>query len=360
MKIIQFIGTRPELIKLAPVHWAARDLPGLSFTSYFTGQHVELVSHLASELDVHFRLLAGERVPEGSLPDKIASIIVRAGHVIADEQPDMVIVQGDTMSAFACAVAASYSRVAVAHVEAGLRTFDRMAPWPEENLRRQLTQIADVHFAPTEVARQNLLGEGVAPHAIHVVGNTVIDAVCHILESPGAKEPSLPDNGRKFGVLTMHRREMLLEKGASNILDCVKEVAEKLAISFVFPVHPSPMLRQQISGSEAGSYLTLVDPVEYPTFIRMLRMADLVITDSGGIQEEATFLKIPTICLRNVTERPEAVASGAVKLVGAHPASLIEPAAEALNMDRDSIAHTAFGSGHAARQILEHLTRRTT
>lgn len=356
MKIIQFIGTRPELIKLAPLHWAARDVPGLSFTSYFTGQHVELVSHLAAELDVDFRLLADERVPDGSLPDKIASIIARAGRIIADEQPDMVIVQGDTMSAFACAVAASYSRVAVAHVEAGLRTFDRMAPWPEENLRRQLTQIADLHFAPTEMARQNLLAEGVAPQTIHVVGNTVIDAVRHILDSPGAEEPSRPDSDRKFGILTMHRREMLLENGASNILDCVRNVAEKLAISFVFPVHPSPMLRQQISGSKASSHLTLVDPVEYPTFIRMLRMADLVITDSGGIQEEATFLRVPTICLRSVTERPEAVASGAVTLVGAHPASLLEPAIEALNLDRSSIVHTAFGSGHAARQILRCLT----
>lgn len=357
MKILQFIGTRPELIKLAPLHWAARDVPGLSFASCFTGQHLELVSGLAAELEIEFRLLAGERVPEGSLPDKIASIVARAGQVVAEERPDMVVVQGDTISAFACAVAASYSRVAVAHVEAGLRTFDRMAPWPEENLRRQLTQIADLHFAPTEVARRNLLNEGVAEPSIHVVGNTVIDAVRHILEKPGTEAPARPDRARRFGILTMHRREMLLENGASNILECVNEVAETLGVSFVFPVHPSPLLRQQISGSRAGSHLTLVDPVEYPAFIRMLRMADLVITDSGGIQEEATFLKIPTICLRSVTERPEAVSSGAVKLVGAQPASLIEPATEALAMDRSGIAHTVFGSGHAARQILEHLTK---
>ncbi|MEH3147758.1 MAG: UDP-N-acetylglucosamine 2-epimerase (non-hydrolyzing) [Methylobacterium frigidaeris] len=357
MKIFQFIGTRPELIKLAPIEWAARNFPELTLSSYFTGQHVELVEQLASELDINFRLFTNPSASDASLSDKVSSILAASGRLIADERPDLVIVQGDTASALACALAASCNRVPVAHVEAGLRSFDRTAPWPEENLRRQLTQIADVHFAPTDLARENLIAEGVSDSAIRVVGNTVIDSVRAILANSSAQVDTRWTTGRKIGILTMHRREMLMEKGAPNIIECVRELSEKLDISFIFPVHPSPVLRQQLESSEFGSYIKLVDPIQYPDFIRMLHTADLVVTDSGGIQEEATFLKIPTLCLRGVTERPEAVSSGAVSLVGSHPPSLVPAAVAALARDRETIRNTVFGTGDSAERILDHIVR---
>lgn len=349
MKITQFVGTRPELIKLAPLVWAADEDPRVHIKTVFTGQHFELVDKLAGLLDIPFDAPSVVKLEESTVPKKLASLINFCSDNLCAHRPDFVIVQGDTLSAAAASLAASFLRIPVAHIEAGLRSYDINNPWPEEQLRKVISHIATVHFAPTANAVQNLLREGINKESIYLVGNTIIDSVVRIL-GDSRRQPS---HNHKYGVLTMHRREMLLNNSVSDIIRAVEEVAIRFGLRFYFPVHPTPELRRQLDMIPHKNFIDILNPIDYPEFISMLAGSELVITDSGGIQEEVTYLKKPTICLRDTTERPEAVAAGSVVLCGSRPSSIVSIAEKLLSKDNNNIDKFAFGSGRASFEILD-------
>ena len=289
-----------------------------------------------------------------------AAILDRLAPVLAEEAPDVVLVQGDTITTVAAALAAFYNEVPVAHLEAGLRSNDIRAPWPEEANRRITSLIADLHFAPTAMARDNLLRDGVAPDRVHLTGNTVIDAlrrVPHIQRLPWP-EPE----GRRLIVVTAHRRENLGDP-YDRILTAVLEIARRHPCYDVYLVtHRNPQARAAISrlmGVRPPRNLHQLEPLDYITFINLLRRAHVILTDSGGIQEEAAAMGIPVLVLRDKTERPEVLIAGVGSLVGTRPAAILEKLTDLLGDDQ---AHrvmservSAFGDGNAAERVVKHI-----
>jgi UDP-N-acetylglucosamine 2-epimerase (non-hydrolysing) len=365
IKVLSIVGTRPEAIKMAPVIQALRGRPdGFVSRVCDTGQHRELLSPILDLFDI---------VPDHSLrvldqagsPTSVAAVLLaRIEGVLAAERPDWVLVQGDTTSAMAAAIAAFYARARVGHVEAGLRTHDRWQPFPEEMNRRIATLVADLHFAPTELARRNLLAAGVPPDAVRVTGNPVIDAVRRIADRvehirPGAVPPL--DPGKRLLLVTAHRRENFGER-LEAICRALAEMARRYAgrIEIVYPVHLNPNVWEPVHrllGGVAG--VRLLPPLDYLSFVWVLKRAYLVLTDSGGVQEEAPSLGKPVLVLRQSTERPEGVRAGAAKLVGpafehivGETSRLLDDSAEYARM-----AHVVnpYGDGHAAMRIVQSL-----
>lgn len=306
--------------------------------------------------------------PGQDLTDITTNVLLGLRPVLQQWRPDVVVVHGDTTTTLAASLAAYYERIDVAHVEAGLRTHDRYAPWPEEINRRLTGSLAAIHFAPTERARAHLLDEGVSAESIHVTGNTVIDALLEVvaridhdpllMEQLDGKVP-LMDEGRRIILVTGHRRENF-GQGFENICLALRDIALSQDVEVVYPVHLNPQVQEPVRRILGQcDRVHLIPPLEYLPFVRLMSRSHLVITDSGGIQEEAPSLGKPVLVMRNTTERPEAVEAGTVRLVGTDRHKIVAQASELLtNPDQYlamSRAHNPYGDGQAARRIADTL-----
>ena len=357
------LGTRPEAIKLFPVIAALRERPDFRVTVIATAQHREMLDQVLAMADIVPDHDLGVMRPGQSLDALSARLIEGIGAVLDAERPDRVIVQGDTATAMCGALAAYYRQIPVAHVEAGLRSHNIYHPWPEEVNRKIVGSIADLHFAPTERAAEALRRENIAPSAIHVTGNSVIDAVLHtrarVEADPslaGAIQPVLDRYADKRIVLvTTHRRENF-GQGLDHILQAVAALARRPDTACVLPVHLNPNVRAVVEDrlSEIAS-VALVDPLDYPNFTWLLAHADLVLTDSGGVQEEAPAFGKPVLVMRETTERPEGIEAGTALLVGTDQRRILREASRLLDSDaahrRMSRAHNPFGDGTTGRAI---------
>ncbi|MBI5017271.1 MAG: UDP-N-acetylglucosamine 2-epimerase (non-hydrolyzing) [Deltaproteobacteria bacterium] len=362
MRVCVVFGTRPEIIKTAPVILELRRRPTVFETlAVCTGQHREMagpyLEMFGLEPDVNMEIMQARQ----SLDSIVSKTIDRFGPVVEEFRPDVVVVQGDTSSAFSAALTAAQHKIAVAHVEAGLRTYSLANPFPEEMNRQLIGRLAALHFAPTNRAAENLLGERVAREAICVTGNTGIDALFEVLQSKGKKvevvDPAgLGQEHQRLLCVTMHRRESLGEP-LRNALAAFREICDRYPdVRIVFPVHLNPEVRQVVQ-SELGAdpRISLIDPLPYDQFVGLLNRCHFVLTDSGGIQEEAPSLGKPVLVLRENTERPEAIEAGTARLVGTETAKIVGAASILLdNEDEYNLmakAQNPFGDGTAARRI---------
>jgi UDP-N-acetylglucosamine 2-epimerase (non-hydrolysing) len=373
-RILVTFGTRPEAIKMAPVvNELRRSLSSAETQVCITGQHREMLDQVLEifSIEPHFDLKV---MREGQqLTDLTARMLTGLHEVLSAYRPDMVMVQGDTTTAFAASLAAYYQRIPVAHVEAGLRTGNIYAPWPEEINRRLTAAIARVHFAPTELAKENLLREGVDASTIHVTGNTVVDALLSVLDrlrvdaetARGvARRFDFLHPGRRMILVTGHRRENFGD-GFENICEALRRLAARPDVEIVYPVHLNPNVQGPVQRILAGaSRVHLLQPLDYVPFVYLMNRAHIILTDSGGIQEEAPSLGKPVLVMRDTTERPEAVGAGTVRLVGtdcsriiAETERLLDSATEYQAMAR---AHNPYGDGHAARRIAQALRNGVT
>lgn len=362
-KIITVFGTRPEAIKLFPVVAALAAEPGIDSVTCVTAQHREMLDQVLAIAglvpDIDLDLMR----PGQSLDSLSARLLEGLGAVFDRVMPARVVVQGDTSTAMSAALAAYYHKIPVSHVEAGLRSYDIYQPWPEEVNRKIISSIADQHFAPTRTAADALARESVDPAGVYVTGNTVIDAL-HWTRDRIAVEPGLAAGldalaarfaGKRIVAVTTHRRENFGE-GMASIARAIARIAERDGVAVVFPVHPNPNVRP-VMDSMLGDNddVAIIDPLDYPHFVRLLGLCDLVLSDSGGVQEEAPALDKPVLVMRETTERPEGVEAGAAKLVGtgedrivAEVFALLDDAAAYRRM---ASAPNPFGDGHSASRI---------
>lgn len=362
MKILVAIGTRPEAIKLCPLVKELERQDGIDVSVCATGQHRQMLDQVLEIFGVTPDYDLDLMMPNQTLAGLTTRIISAFDEVLAKAEPDVVVVQGDTTTTFACALAAFYRRIKVAHVEAGLRTGNRFSPFPEEINRRLASSLVDWHFAPTETGRAALLAEGYPDADIHVVGNTVIDALmemsARIREAPAEYEARfdfLPSDARMV-LITCHRRENF-GSGLDNICAAIAELAAAYPDThFVYPVHLNPNVQGPVNASLGGfANVHLIEPQDYLNFIWLMDRAHIVLTDSGGVQEEAPSLGTPVIVMRDTTERMEAITAGTAKLVGSD-ASAIAGAARALLDDAaawSAMANVAnpFGDGKSCERI---------
>lgn len=346
LPVAVILGTRPEAIKLAPVVAALERSELLRPVVVTTGQHRELLAPLLDALALrtdHSLELFADGQP---LTDLLGQAVVGLGRVFREQRPALVLVQGDTTTALAGALAAFHEHTPVGHVEAGLRTEDPWRPFPEETNRRLITRLSSLHFAPTERARRQLLDEGVASEAVTLSGNTGIDTLRAVLSSGRARRTP----GRRLALVTIHRRENWGEPLA-RVVGALEEIARtEPSLDVVFPAHPNPAVRMSLSGMEG---VEVLDPLPYEDFIRLLAVADVVLTDSGGIQEEAPSLGTPVVVLRDLTERPEAVEGGFAAIAGTDPERIVAATRAALAAGRQAAAEpNPFGDGFAAQRII--------
>lgn len=347
-KLFVVVGTRPEAIKLVPVIRALRTA-GAAVTVCTTGQHRTLAAEALAWFGLAPDLSLGPHPAD--LDGLSASLLTAIGAALDSERPARVIVQGDTASALAGALAAHHRRLPVAHVEAGLRSGDRAAPWPEEGNRKLIAALADLHFAPTKTAVAALLAENIPAGAIHLTGNSGIDALGLIAPGP----PPIDPGGRKLILVTCHRRESF-GGGLAGIAAALRALAQRPDVTIALPLHPNPVVRAALGGLDG---IRLLDPLPYPDFVRLLAAAHLVLTDSGGVQEEAPTLGVPVLVLRDTTERPEGVAVGTARLVGTSARRIVTETCRLLD---DPAAHAAmahayspYGDGRAAERIAGQL-----
>lgn len=366
--VMLVFGTRPEAIKLAPIILALRGNPGLDCRVCVTAQHRQMLDQVLGVFNIKPDIDLDLMKPNQGLPELTGRVLTELSGVFQSQRPDLVLVQGDTTTVFCCALAAFYSRVPVGHVEAGLRTGNLQAPWPEEGNRVLTTRLAALHFAPTEEARRNLLAEGVPASTIHVTGNTVIDALLHtlrVVKQPNAEvlrelgsAADIPSN-RRCVLITGHRRESFGE-GFDAICRAIGQLADRFpAVEFIYPVHLNPNVRepvQRILQASNRPNMHLLAPLSYPTFVYLMNRAHVILTDSGGVQEEAPSLGKPVLVMRETTERPEAVASGSAMLVGADGNRIIREVSRLLTDDgayaRMSCVRNPYGDGKASGRII--------
>ena len=366
LRILVIFGTRPEAIKMAPVVRALQARPeAFAVRTCATAQHREMLDQVLDLFgivpDVDLDLMQRGQ----SLSDLGARVLAGLDPVFVAERPDWVLVQGDTTTVAMAALAAQHRQVRVGHVEAGLRTGDRRNPFPEEMNRVVADHVSDLCFAPTETARRNLLREGIPDALIRVTGNTVIDALLTVVGGAWPREPNSPladlPADRQWLLVTAHRRENF-GRPLKNICQALKRISEERGdqVHIVYPVHRNPQVWQPVHETLAGlSGVTLLPPVDYGTLICLMRRCWLVLTDSGGLQEEAPSLDKPVLVLRETTERPEAEAVGAARVVGTDPQRIV---AETYRLLDDSAAYTRmasapnpYGDGHAAERIADAL-----
>ena len=365
MKPVLFIfGTRPEAIKLCPVIREMRRSTSLPVRVLVTAQHRAMLDQVLACFDVRPDYDLDLMLPGQTLAGITARVLTALDPILQREPPAMAVVQGDTTTTMAGAMAAFYRGIPVAHVEAGLRTGDLSQPFPEEFNRLVTAIAAALHFAPTEGARCNLLKEGILPERIHVTGNTGIDAVLQIaaaLDQGRLAPPPVADlappgtSGRKLIVVTAHRRESFGE-GLEHICHALAQLASRPDVRIVYPVHRNPNVLDPVTRLlHRHPHIVLTDPLDYVSFVDLLRRAFFIVTDSGGIQEEAPSLGKPVLVLRERTERPEAVEAGTVKLVGSDPSKILAEAARLLDdpaeYQRRSRIHNPYGDGHASERI---------
>lgn len=367
MKVMVVAGTRPEIIKLIPVVKRLREDSAIETVFCMTGQHREMAQRVLDVFDVRADVELNLMSENQTLTGLSAAILTGMQPVLSDLKPDWLLVQGDTTTVMAAALAAFYNRVRVGHVEAGLRSYQKWAPYPEEINRRIAGVVADLHFAPTSGARDNLLAEGVAPNQVHVTGNTVIDALHLAAELPFelAHSPlsKIPFDGQEIITVTAHRRENF-GKPLENICAALRRLAEKYdsRVHLVYPVHLNPQVRNVVSAELGGiRNVTLLEPLDYLSMVQLMKRSKLILTDSGGLQEEAPGLGVPVFVLRDVTERPEGVASGNVRMVGTKIETIVRETSRVLDDERERLkmasAVNPYGDGHAAERIAALLKR---
>lgn len=360
LRALFVFGTRPEAIKLAPVIAELRRRSTFSVRTCLTAQHRSLLDQVLKVFNLHRDYDLNIMKDGQSLFDITTKTLEGIAPILSREKPDIVFVQGDTTSAFAAALSAFYERIPVAHVEAGLRTFDLSAPFPEELNRRLIAPIARFNFAPTRASKRHLLAEHIAPRTILTTGNTVIDALRQVIRRPiPAQVRRLTPAGR-FILVTAHRRESFGEplRGVFKALrDIVRQYPD---VMILYPVHPNPNVlgpARQILGREPR--VRLLPPLEYVPFLHLLKRCYLVLSDSGGVQEEGPALGKPVLILRDKTERPEAVASGAARLVGTSPEKVFNEVSRLLDSKRAyrvmSRKTGVFGDGKASARIADFL-----
>ncbi len=369
-KILIVFGTRPEAIKMAPVVKGFQAAaPHCKTVVCVTAQHREMLDQVLKLFDIEPEHDLNIMKPGQDLYDITGNILAGLKGVLAAEQPDLVLVHGDTTTTLATSLAAYYARVPVGHVEAGLRTGNKHAPFPEEINRKVTGAIADLHFAPTEAARANLQREGVDPATIFVTGNTVIDALLSVIPKLQNDADLKAELDRKFAFLdarkklilvTGHRRENFGE-GFENICNALADIAASSPdVEVLYPVHLNPNVRKPVADILAMRQLAnvhLIDPVDYLPFVYLMNRSHIIITDSGGVQEEAPSLGKPVLVMRGTTERPEALEAGTVKLVGTARETIVKETMNLLQNPADYVrmsqAHNPYGDGKAVGRIIE-------
>lgn len=370
-KIVVVFGTRPEAIKLCPVVLALKKDSSFDCRVCVTGQHREMLYQVLDVFGVCPDVDLGLMRPNQSLAGLTARAITALDEYLAKERPDVVIVQGDTTTVLAGALSAFYQHIPIAHVEAGLRTWNMESPWPEEANRQLTTRLARWHFCPTENNKANLLKEGVSPSSIYVTGNTVIDALKIAVEKVRTNPPEVPGlpNGflqtsEKMVLITGHRRENFGD-GFEHICAAIKKLAEEFPEThFIYPVHLNPNVREPVNrilGQHCGKNVHLIEPQSYLPFVALMNRAYLILTDSGGVQEEAPSLGKPVLVMRDTTERPEAVTAGTVKLVGTGVDDIYRETrvllTDRIAYEKMSRAVNPYGDGESTARILAALLK---
>jgi UDP-N-acetylglucosamine 2-epimerase (non-hydrolysing) len=382
-QVVIVSGTRPEVIKMAPLYFALRESAKLRPIFVSTGQHRQMIDQTLSVFGINPEHDLDLMQPGQSLPDLTARVLTATTRWLAEHKPAAVLVQGDTTTVLASALAAFYQRIPIGHVEAGLRTGNMMSPWPEEMNRRLTSPLARWNFCPTEVSKANLLREGIAAESCHVTGNTVIDALLRVRESQRARGLAaaevaakvgipqefanryLDGSGRPWIMVTGHRRESF-GGGFERICEAINRLTElHPEVGILYPVHLNPQVQEpvkRILGSNPR--VCLVPPAAYEEFVWLMDRCTFLLSDSGGVQEEAPSLGKPVLVMRDTTERPEGVTAGTCRLVGTDPEVILREAALLLNDSaeyaRRSALKNPYGDGAAASKIREILERDLT
>ena len=363
MKVAVVFGTRPEAIKLFPVIHALRARDHVDVRVIVTAQHRGLLDQVLEIAGIKPDVDLDVMTPNQTLDGLTAKLIVDLGQAFDAEKPDRIVVHGDTLTTMVASLAAYYRKIPVAHVEAGLRSGDIYHPWPEEVNRRVVACVADMNFAPTRTAADALLRENRDAASIHVTGNTVIDALLATRErivampalAAGLDELAERFAGKRIIAVTSHRRENF-GGGMEAIARSIADIAARPDIAVIFPVHPNPNVRPIMEGVLGGlPNVAMIEPLDYPHFVRLLDLCHLVLTDSGGVQEEAPSLGKPVLVMRETTERPEGVAAGTAKLVGTDRGRIVREVLSLLD-DKSAYramarAHNPFGDGLASQRI---------
>jgi UDP-N-acetylglucosamine 2-epimerase (non-hydrolysing) len=372
LKVLTVFGTRPEAIKMAPLVRALAADPGVESRLCVTAQHRQMLDQVLELFDIQPHHDLNVMQPGQTLYALTATLLTKLEPVLAAERPDIVLVHGDTSTTLCTSLAAFYQRIPVGHVEAGLRTGNLYSPWPEEANRKLTGSIAALHFAPTERSRSNLLREGTDPATVHVTGNTVIDALLSVsqrfdqdarLDATYADRFGFLREGARLVLITGHRRENFGD-GFERICEAIRSLALEFPdADFVYPVHLNPNVLEPVRRILRGiDNVHLIEPSDYLPFVWLMRRAHLLLTDSGGIQEEAPSLGKPVLVMRDTTERPEAVDAGTVELVGtsveAISAGVRRLMTDAEAYRRMSFAHNPYGDGQACRRIVDVLKAR--
>lgn len=365
MKILSVFGTRPETIKMAPILERLKQIDGIESHVCVTAQHRHMLDQFLDLFQIQSHYDLNIMKPGQNLTEITVSVLGKLREILIDLKPQLVLVQGDTTTAMAAALAAFYEKIPVGHVEAGLRTGNILMPFPEEMNRKLVSSIAHFHFAPTLKSEDNLLKEGISPSKIFVTGNTVIDALFFTLDqfkkNPAlqkAQEDQFPylDPKRKMILVTGHRRENF-GKGFESICHALRTLAERDDVQIIYPVHLNPNVQEPVT-SILGSKnnIHLINPLDYLAFIFLMSKSYIILTDSGGVQEEAPSLGKPVLVMRDVTERPEAVEAGTVILVGTDEQKIVKETTLLLDCTEHyqamAQAHNPYGDGRAADRII--------
>ena len=366
MKVMQIFGTRPEAIKMAPVVKALDAAPSIENIVCVTAQHREMLDQVLSFFSITPDFDLNIMQSGQTLAETTSRILLGVTKTITTVKPDLILIHGDTNTALSAALAAFYAQVPIGHVEAGLRTGNLYSPWPEEVNRKLADTITQYHFAPTQAAAMNLHNEGIPENSITITGNTVIDALftaqkiiandAH-LQAKLAKKFDYLDPQKKMILVTGHRRENFGE-GFLNICQALQTLAERDDCQIVYPVHLNPSVQKPVYDMLANNpNIHLIEPQDYPDFVYLMGRSKIILTDSGGIQEEAPSLGKPVLVMRDTTERPEALTAGTVKLVGTKKQNIVSEIANLLGNPKAyktmAAAHNPYGDGTAANKILE-------
>src|SRR5258706_8577623 len=372
-KVLSVSGTRPEAIKMAPVVAGLAQSDDIEAKVCVTAQHRSMLDQVLALFDIRPDYDLDVMTSSQTLRSVTTSVLNGLDDVLEDFRPDRILVHGDTTTTMAASLAAFYRMVPVGHVEAGLRTWNRYAPWPEEMNRKITDAICDLYFAPTEKSRHNLLSEGVAAGAIHVTGNTVIDALLQVVRQIERSPRLQADFARQFAYLSSNRRRLILVTrhrrenfgdGFESICHALADLSRRDDVEIVYPVHLNPNVREP--GNRLLAHLPtihLIEPLDYLPFVYLMNRAYLIITDSGGVQEEAPSLGKPVLVMREVTERPEAVDAGTARLVGTDRARIVAEATRLLDDSEAyyamSRAHNPYGDGAPSARIIQEGKRAT-
>jgi UDP-N-acetylglucosamine 2-epimerase (non-hydrolysing) len=370
-KILVVFGTRPEAIKMAPLVLELRKRKHLEIQVCVTAQHRQMLDQVLQLFDLVPEFDLDIMQSQQDLIDITSRVLLGIRDVINQAKPDLVLVHGDTSTTFSASLAAFYLNVKVGHIEAGLRTGDIRSPWPEEMNRKLTSSLTELHFSPTETAKQNLLGEGISPDNIFVSGNTVIDALIQVVSklqddivlcNALKHQFSFIDPSKKLILVTGHRRESFGD-GFENICLALAKLAKSSEVQIVYPVHLNPNVQEPVKRILANiDNIFLIEPQDYLPFVYLMSICTLILTDSGGIQEEAPSLGKPVLVMRDTTERPEAVTAGTVKLVGTDTNTVVSATNKLLTdtqaYSEMAVAHNPYGDGKASENIANIIEKR--